>query len=71
MDQVEHLFMGGRVFTRPAGQFQDQESGRVIQFGDALAIEFRGKRAVIEVDALPSILDILENDTALRSALKL
>lgn len=71
MEQYERLFMGGRIFTRPAGKFEDQESGRVVEYGDALGIEFRGRKAIIEVAAVPSVLDALLNDSELIKILKL
>lgn len=71
MDPYERLVVGGRIFTRPAGTFQDPETGRTVEYGDALAIEYRGRKAVVEVAALPTVLDVLENDSKLRSILGL
>jgi len=65
LEPFEKLIPGGRIYARNAGSFE-ADDGRQVDFAEALVLEFRGKKAVIETQVLASFADHLQNDAELR-----
>lgn len=65
LEAFEVLIPGGRIYARNAGSFTDDDD-RLVEFGEAMVLEYRGRKCPIDTAVLPSFLDQLQNNAELR-----
>lgn len=58
----EHLIPGGHLVEREAGEFKDEDSGRVVKFDNAIMASYRGKKYPIPCALALALAEALADD---------